>query len=371
MTIDDLKMQHRELLARKRHELELQEKGEGDPLTLFVINEELVSVRAQLRMLNPQVRVGETSHYEKSYAFDKKQFDEWVLQDQDQDDETQSEFASRYKSAITKILRSNEVFLTDRQQQIVSLWEDGLSVSEIASRLHVYRSTVSRTLSRAVLTLKGMSERKLALQKRGAGTTVDMSDPEISKAILSILTEKQAVDLYLYYAEWLSLREIGDLTGVCHSTICRTIHRGLKRIGELLDCEYAVLENMDYWDDLVFNIYRGVQDLGDGAPEQLKPYVRKSSGAGYRKPNWASAQASSKWDLPTLVFRSGVGKNYSRGSVPYSKHGKLLQALIDQRWKLAAEGKTLGEFPIFQWLVDLFAHFTHRKGWVHRRGRTK
>ena len=209
MSIDQLKARRRELLARKKYELDLQAKGEGDPLDLFVVEEELLSVNAQLRMLNPQVRVG-TYRSSKDFVFDKQQFKEWVLQDQDQDEETQHEFAVQHKAAITEILRSNEVFLTDRQREIISLWEDGESITQIAERLRVNSSTVSRTVSRAVQTLRWISDRKLALQKRGVGTQVDMSDPEISKTILSALTEKQAVDLYLYYAEWLSLREIGE-----------------------------------------------------------------------------------------------------------------------------------------------------------------
>lgn len=370
MSIDQLKARRRELLARKKYELDLQAKGEGDPLDLFVVEEELLSVNAQLRMLNPQVRVG-TYRSSKDFVFDKQQFKEWVLQDQDQDEETQHEFAVQHKAAITEILRSNEVFLTDRQREIISLWEDGESITQIAERLRVNSSTVSRTVSRAVQTLRWISDRKLALQKRGVGTQVDMSDPEISKTILSALTEKQAVDLYLYYAEWLSLREIGDLTGVSHSTICRTIHRGLDRIAGLLHCDYAVLENMDFWDELVFDLYKGVQDLGDDAPENVRPYIRRGPSAGYRKPNWESARAPKKSELPVFVFRSAVSKGYRRGSVPYSKHGKLLQELIDQRWKLAAEGKQVGEFPIFRWLVELFGKLTSKKGWVLRRDRKK
>ncbi|WP_297294368.1 hypothetical protein [uncultured Oscillibacter sp.] len=37
MTIDELRARKRELLARKRHELELQARGEGDNLALFPV----------------------------------------------------------------------------------------------------------------------------------------------------------------------------------------------------------------------------------------------------------------------------------------------------------------------------------------------
>lgn len=53
MTIDELKARKRELMARKKYELELQERGEGDNMALFMVNEELLDVNAQLRALAP------------------------------------------------------------------------------------------------------------------------------------------------------------------------------------------------------------------------------------------------------------------------------------------------------------------------------
>ena len=51
MTIDELKARKRELMARKKYELELQERGEGDNFALFMVNEELLDVNAQLRAI--------------------------------------------------------------------------------------------------------------------------------------------------------------------------------------------------------------------------------------------------------------------------------------------------------------------------------
>ena len=51
MTIEELRARKRELLARKRHELELQARGEGDNLALFMVREELGDVNDQLRAL--------------------------------------------------------------------------------------------------------------------------------------------------------------------------------------------------------------------------------------------------------------------------------------------------------------------------------
>ena len=51
MTIDELKARKQELMARKKYELELQERGEGDNMALFMVNEELLDVNAQLRAI--------------------------------------------------------------------------------------------------------------------------------------------------------------------------------------------------------------------------------------------------------------------------------------------------------------------------------
>ena len=49
--IEALRARKRELLARKKYELELQARGEGDNLALFMVNEELLDVNDQLRAL--------------------------------------------------------------------------------------------------------------------------------------------------------------------------------------------------------------------------------------------------------------------------------------------------------------------------------
>lgn len=58
MTIDELRTRRRELLARKKHELELQASGKGDNMALFMVQEELLDINAHLRALMPGHRVG-------------------------------------------------------------------------------------------------------------------------------------------------------------------------------------------------------------------------------------------------------------------------------------------------------------------------
>ena len=49
-------------------------------------------------------------------------------------------------------------------------------------------------------------------------------------AVLSLLTPRQQLYLYLYYGEWLSLREIGRLLRVDHASVLRSIRCALERL---------------------------------------------------------------------------------------------------------------------------------------------
>ena len=81
MTIDELRARKRELLARKRHELELQARGEGDNLALFMVREELGDVNDQLRALTAgrRQRGGQTAAAD--YTKDRQQYLDWRRED--------------------------------------------------------------------------------------------------------------------------------------------------------------------------------------------------------------------------------------------------------------------------------------------------
>ena len=72
MTIDELRARKQFLLARKREELDLQAQGKGDNFNLFMINEELLDVSAQLRALTPSCRVGPKRTTHSTYAADRQ-----------------------------------------------------------------------------------------------------------------------------------------------------------------------------------------------------------------------------------------------------------------------------------------------------------
>lgn len=160
MTIEELRSRHRELLARKKEELALQAEGRGDNLALFMVQEELLEVNAQLRALTPQRRVGGRRISHSDYLPDHQQFMDWDRENHSLDDEIED----GHQAMLRAVTRSWEV-LTPKQRQIMELSQAGATQEQIAIRLGVNKSTVSRTLGRAKRSMREETERSLQEQK--------------------------------------------------------------------------------------------------------------------------------------------------------------------------------------------------------------
>ena len=143
MTIDELKARKRELMARKKYELELQERGEGDNFALFMVNEELLDVNAQLRAIVPAGkrvhfgRKGRASSSLDAYAQnsgDRQQFIKWARADVD-------DAAEEARAELRKMLHGGMKSVTGRQREILLLYADGLTETAIGAKLGVHKST--------------------------------------------------------------------------------------------------------------------------------------------------------------------------------------------------------------------------------------
>lgn len=243
MTADRLRARKRELLARKKYELALQAAGRGDSLALFMVNEELLDVNAQLRALTPHRRVGASSGGADGWAMDRQQYLNWRREEPEEG-----------RAGLRQMAVRGMDLLPPRQREVLALHLEGKSEAEIAGTLGVGRSTVCRSLARAKSRVRRETERAITAEKC-SGCCIDLADPEMAKAVLRVLTPTQMVYFYLYYAEWLSLREIGALLGVDHSTILRTLRRALGNIGKLLGEREAVLEHPEALDQLAYQVY--------------------------------------------------------------------------------------------------------------------
>lgn len=348
MTIDELRSRHRELLARKKEELALQAEGRGDNMALFMVQEELLEVNAQLRALTPQHRVGNRRVSHSEYLPDRQQYMDWNRENQSLDDEIEDGRQAMLKA----VTRSWEV-LTPKQRQIMELSQAGATQEQIAIRLGVNKSTVSRTLGRAKRFMREEAERSLQEQKLDA-RHLDMADPATAKVILSAMTPKQAVYLYLYYSEWLSLREISELTKTDHSTIYRTICRALRNIGSVLGYQETVLENVDALDDLAYQLYSEIQDQDDIVPPEMRPRPRKPAygpheGGVPPRPQELPPVSVRTPDAGYELVRMGLG--HSGGK---RRRGRLLEALL-VRSREQASNRT-----IMAWLLAVFRRVTGR-----------
>lgn len=346
MTIDELRSRHRELLARKKEELALQAEGRGDNLALFMVQEELLEVNAQLRALTPQRRVGGRRVSHSDYLPDRQQFMDWDRENHSLDDEIED----GRRAMLKAVTRSWEV-LTPKQRQIMELSQAGVTQEQIAIRLGVNKSTVSRTLGRAKRSMREEAERSLQEQKLDA-RHLDMADPATAKVILSAMTPKQAAYLYLYYAEWMSLREISELTETDHSTIYRTICRALRNIGSVLGYQETVLENIDAMDDLAYQIYSEIQGQDAIVPSEIRPrkleHRPHNNGVVLRPQELPPVKVRTPAGRYELV-RMGLGH---RGS--NKRRGRLLEALL-ARTRERASGRA-----IMEWLLAVFRRITGR-----------
>lgn len=160
------------------------------------------------------------------------------------------------KERFFRATKRGRAVCSPRQREMLDLMLQGKSVSEIAETTGVDRSTVSRTLTRAKRIIRKMEDAMAHSEKIAAAGAIDVSRREVAEHILSVLTETQAVYLYLYYGEWLSMQGIADLLDKDKATVCRTIHRACQRIRDEYDCtEGGVLRGVDALEPMLYEIY--------------------------------------------------------------------------------------------------------------------
>ena len=179
---------------------------------------------------------------------------------------------------------------------------------------------------------------------RGDSARVDLMDPAALKAVMLALTPKQMVYFYLYYSEWLTLREIGELTGTDHAAISRTLRRALRNIGTLLGGQDTVLENPEALDELAYQAYCELDLHPEFVPEGVQ--MPQAAAPRKRREQKGPSRVPAMADISVLV----------RGRYSRKKRkppGKLLSALLTRR-----EDPAKGS--MFQWLEAVFAAFLGR-----------
>lgn len=361
MTVEELKTRKRDLMARKKYELELKERGEGGTFALFMVNEELLDVSAQLRAFVPagkrehigrKGRVTSSVDAHERNSGDRQQFVEWTRQDVD-------DAAAEAKAGLRRMLRGGMESVIGRQREMLLLYADGLTQADIAAKLGVAGSSVCRTLKLAKKKVSCVVETQQKIETLRDGNQLDMANPEVVKLLMGALTPHQAVCFYLYYAEWLSVRQIGELLGVNHATICRTIHRAIARLNDVLGGTIDILDNIEGMDDVLFGIYCGLSDKGDKLPPAVRRFIP-------RKPPGAYQSAADRKSPVMPEFQICGNPGMRRGEVEPDQHGYLFQELYE---RYASERAVGWSSPIARWLVRVFQTLARPFQYWHRRGR--
>lgn len=344
MTIDELKERKAVLRRQIAEEDARLARGEGNSMRRAVLYEELLEVNADLRSLQPKRRIGYgcQSGRGDEYGMNERAIADWKQAQQDEEQEGDP------RAPLLLALKNSEDVLTDRQFQVLTLAAQGLGATEIGARLGVDKSTVSHTFKRAKARLNAEAEmlEGLISQER---CVVDFSDPKVAKAVLAALTEKQAVYLYLYYAEWLSSREIAELLGLkSHSSVIRSIHVGLKNLGVVLGLGPLELQHLEALDTLAFDVYQTLP-----AEQLLTEEARQTVERIRPRPAPPGPHHKRSGERPRIIIREGsriMGTKHGGGA---ARHGKLLTALLE-RWKQSAKDGADRPQTLWKWLCAVF-----------------
>ena len=213
-------------------------------LELARIGEDLVDCSRLLRELMPRHKIsrGRTWSGLEGWQWDKFQYQTWAELESAEDPEGPTE-----QDKMRLAVRAARSGISPVQEAYLAGTNGGRRQAQVAREAGRNRSTVCRTLQRGQ---KRIAEDARVLyqllgRQEGGPLVVDLGEPEVLKAVLDRLTPRQQTYLYLYYGEWLSLREIGTLLGVDHASVLRSIRCGLHRLESLALGEQVEVRGLD------------------------------------------------------------------------------------------------------------------------------
>ena len=308
-------------LRERREELEKALAGAAGPgarplwLELARVKEELVDCARRLRELMPGHRV----HFRTTWAgtggwrWDDLQYQTWAELEGAEEPDGPTELD--HMRLAVRLARERAV--TDKQGEYLAQVEGGKKAAQVAREVGRHRGTVSRTVGRGRTKIakeaKALYEVLQAQQEPGP-LVVDLADSRVLEAVLSLLTPRQQLYLYLYYGEWLSLREIGRLLRVDHASVLRSIRCGLERLGALAVGTRAEVRGLEELEERLMAHFNQLEP-----PEEA---LRPRHKAPARAPN-PRREPARKLTLRGLVVRRG-GPHGGAGRGPAPDGGRAL-----------------------------------------------
>ena len=296
-------------LRERREELEKALEGAAGPgarplrLELARVKEELVDCARRLKELMPshKVRCRTTWAGVDGWRWDDLQYQTWAELESagEQDGPTELD----HMRLAVRLARERAV--TDKQGEYMAQVEGGKKAAQVAREAGRHRGTVSRTVGRgrAKIAKEAKALYEVLQAQQGPGPlVVDLADGRVLEAVLSLLTPRQQLYLYLYYGEWLSLREIGRLLRVDHASVLRSIRCGLERLGALAVGTRAEVRGLEELEERLMAHFNQLEPPEEalrprpkapaGAPNPRREPARKAHSAG------AGGAAGAGWGGP-------------------------------------------------------------------------
>ena len=249
-------------------------------LELAQVEEDLVDCARRLRELMPSHKIsrGTTWAGVDGWRWDQLQYQTWAELEGAEDPEGPTE-----RDKMRLALAGARSGLTPAQSAYLD--QTGQKrPAQVARENGKHRSTVCRTLKRGRSRLAADAQALYQLlgRQEGGPLVVDLGEPEVLRAVLERLTTRQQTYLYLYYGEWLSLREIGSLLGVDHASVLRSIRCGLRRLEGLALGEQIEVRGLDSLEERLMAHFNDLPPAEE--PREKQTYQKRNAPARVTRP---------------------------------------------------------------------------------------
>ena len=328
-------------LRERRGSLEAKlAAGDGDQralrLELARLKEELADCAHRLKELEPRHRVSRSTTWAgvDGWMWDKLQYQTWAELEGAEEPDGPTERDKMRLAARTARARA----VTEKQEKYLAQVEEGRSAAQTAREAGRDPSAVARTLRRGQARIARDAKALFAVleaQKGPGPLVIDLAEPSVLSTVLSLLTPRQQLYLYLYYGEWLSLREIGRLLRVDHASVLRSIRCGLERLEAVTLGTGVEVRGLEVLEETLVAHFHTMEPEEETPPRPKAP----AAAAHPRKPMPAHP-------LRTLVLRlvrggeartARLGDSLARTEGPRWGSGRLLSAL--EEWVEQTPGR--------------------------------
>ena len=271
----EVKARAKELRARKA-ELEARlAAGEGNGRALHLelahVKEELVDCARRLKELMPGHRVSRRTTWAgvDGWRWDRLQYQTWAELEGAEKPEGPTE---RDKMRLAA-RRARQRAVTEKQGEYLEEIEGGKRCAQVAREAGRDPSGVARTArrGRTRIAREAQALYQVLRTQQGEGALVlDLAEPAALGAVLELLTPRQQLYLYLYYGEWLSLREIGRLLRVDHASVLRSIRCGLERLEALALGSQVEVRGLEALEERLMEHFNALELAEETPPPRAK-----------------------------------------------------------------------------------------------------